>query len=295
MTGLKSPRTICVTGAAGVVGVATVHELLEHGYRVNATDVSAHPAALPAQWSRADFQYTRADLTDYGDAVDVLTGADAVVHIANIPAPTLLPPARTLSANTTMNGNVFLAAAALGMSRVVYASSETTLGLNFEVPPRYAPLDEDHYPYPTTTYSLSKVLTETMADHISAWSGIPFVGLRFSNVIKPEDYQRFPSYWKDPAPRSFNLWSYIDVRDCALSARLSLEADVTGSSAYIIAAADTVMITPSAQLMAENFPTAEITKELGEFETLMTSERARAALGFEPRHSWRSHVQISQS
>ncbi|MEO3854765.1 NAD(P)-dependent oxidoreductase [Acrocarpospora sp. B8E8] len=285
-------QTICVTGAGGVVGAATVHELLAHGYRVNATDITPHPGeALPAQWSRPDFQYTRADLTDYGDTVDVLTGADAVVHIANIPAPTLLPPARTLSANTTMNGNVFHAAAALGMRRIVYASSETTLGLNFETPPLYAPLDEDHYPHPTTTYALSKVLTETMAEHISSWSGIPFVGLRFSNVIKPTDYERFRSAWDDPQVRRFNLWSYIDVRDCALSARLSLEADVTGSSSYIIAATDTAMTTPSAQLMAELFPTTKITKELGEFESLMSIDRARVALGFEPRHTWRAHIQ----
>jgi nucleoside-diphosphate-sugar epimerase len=285
------PRTICVTGAAGQVGAATVHDLLAHGYRVLATDVVPHPATLPEQWSRADFQYTRADLTDYGDTVEVLTGADAVVHIANIPAPSLLPPARTLTANTAMNGNVFLAAAALGLSRVVYASSETTLGLDFDTPPRYAPLDEEHYPYPTTTYSLSKVLTETMAGHISGWSGIPFVGLRFSNVMKPGDYRRFPSFWDDPAGRKFNLWSYIDVRDCALSARLSLEADVSGSSSFVIAAADTVMKTPSARLMAEVFPTTKITKELGEFESLQSIERARAVLGFEPQHSWRDHVE----
>ncbi|WP_214103785.1 NAD-dependent epimerase/dehydratase family protein [Acrocarpospora catenulata] len=286
------PQTICVTGAAGVVGAATVHELLAHGYHVIATDIAPHPATLPAQWSRPDFQYTRADLTDYGDTVEVLTGADAVVHIANIPAPTLLPPARTLTANTSMNGNVFLAAASLGLRRVVYASSETTLGLNFEVPPRYAPLDEDHYPYPTTSYALSKVLTETMADAVSGWSGIPFVGLRFSNVIRPTDYERFPSFWDDPESRRFNLWSYIDVRDCALSARLALEAGVTGATSYIIAAADTVMTTPSARLMAEVFPATRITRELGEFESLMTIDRARAALGFEPRYSWRDILPI---
>lgn len=273
-----------------MVGGAVVGELLDHGHRVVATDVVPHPATLPAQWSRPDFQYTRADLTDYGDVVEVLTGADAVVHIANIPAPTLVPPARTLAANTTMNGNVFLAAATLGLRRVVYASSETTLGLEFDVPPRYVPLDEDHYPHPTTTYALSKVLTETMAEHISGWSGIPFVGLRLSNVITPAGYERFPSFWDDPSLRKFNLWSYVDVRDCALAARLALDADVTGHDSVIIAAADTVMTTPSARLMAEVFPDVKITKELGEFEALMSVDRARAVLGFEPRHTWRDHV-----
>ncbi len=62
------------------------------------------------------------------------------------------------------------------------------------VPPRYAPVDEEHYPLPTSTYALSKVASETIAGHIAEWSGIPFVGLRLSNIMAPEDYQEFPSF-----------------------------------------------------------------------------------------------------
>ncbi|HEX4704287.1 MAG TPA: NAD(P)-dependent oxidoreductase [Pseudonocardiaceae bacterium] len=285
---------VCVTGAAGMTGGVTVNYLLDRGYEVVATDAAPHPGVgIPALWSRADFTYTRADLTDYGDAVDVLSGCDVVVHLANIPAPSLVTPARTFTANTAMNANVFLAAAALGLRRVVWASSETTLGLDFTVPPRYVPLDEDHYPYPTTTYSLSKVVSETAAAHIAEWSGIPFVALRFSNVIPPERYQVFPTFWDDPAKRRFNLWSYVDVRDCAQSCEVSLRADVTGASGYVIAATDTVMTTPSAELMAGTFPDVPIRKELGEFETLQSIEKARAILGYEPQHSWRDHVETS--
>ena len=281
---------VCVTGAAGMTGRVTVTYLLDRGHDVVATDTVPHPGSgIPPLWS-PHFTYTRADLTDYGDAIDVLTGCDAVVHLANIPAPTLVTPARTLTANTSMNSNVFLAAAALRLRRVVWASSETTLGLDFTEPPRYVPLDEDHYPYPTTAYSLSKVLSETAATHIAEWSGIPFVALRFSNVIPPERYQDFPTFWDDPAKRRFNLWSYVDVRDCAQSCEVALRADVTGASSYVIAAADTVMTTPSVELMATTFPHVPIRAELGEFETLQSIARARTVLGYEPRYSWRDHV-----
>ena len=276
--------TVCVTGAAGMTGRVTVADLVEHGFEVVASDIVPRPADLPVQ------RYLRADLTDYGDAVEVLSGVDAVVHLANIPAPGLLPPARTFTVNTAMNSNVFLAAARLGLSRVVWASSETTLGLDFATPPRYAPLDEDHYPFPTTTYALSKVVGETLASHISGWSGIPFVGLRLSNVIRPEDYQRFPGFWDDPAKRKWNLWSYIDVRDAAQASRRALTAEMTGAASYIIAAADTVMTTPSMELMARAFPTTTLTREVVGFETLMSPARARAALGFTPEHTWRDHV-----
>jgi nucleoside-diphosphate-sugar epimerase len=277
---------ICVTGASGKAGRAVVRDLLEHGYDVAATDVAA---------SRADIEsgMLRAELTDYGQAVETLRGVDAVIHLANIPAPGIYTPAVTFNANITMNFNVFQAAAELGLSRVVWASSETTLGLPFEVPPRYAPVDEDHYPLPTTTYALSKVASETIAGQIARWSGIPFIALRFSNIMAPADYQEFPSFWPEPWRRKWNLWGYIDERDVAAACRLALQAPaeaVEGSPAFIIAAADTVMNRPSAGLLAEVFPDVRLTREVGEFGTLLAIDRARQVLGFEPRHSWRDHV-----
>jgi nucleoside-diphosphate-sugar epimerase len=162
-----------VTGAGGRAGRVVVEELVRHGHEVRATDVVAAPDG-------PGVPLLRADLTDYGQAVEALAGTDAVVHLANIPAPELFTPAETFNRNTAMNFNVFHAAAHLRLDRVVWASSETTLGLPFDVPPRYAPIDEDHFPYPTTTYALSKVAAETLAEHVSAWSGIPFVALRLS-------------------------------------------------------------------------------------------------------------------
>ena len=279
-------QRICVTGASGQAGRAVVTDLRAHGYDVTATDVAV---------TRADREdgVLRADLTDYGQAVEALSQADAVVHLANIPAPGLSTPAVTFNANITMNFNVFQAAAALKLNRVVWASSETTLGLPFDVPPRYAPADEDHYPMPTSTYALSKVASETIAGHIAEWSGIPYIALRFSNIMAPEDYQEFPSFWPDPHARKWNLWGYIDERDVAASCRLALEAPadaVKGNPAFIIAAADTVMNRPSAELLAEVFPGVPLTRDVGEFGTLLAIDRARQVLGFEPAHSWRDHV-----
>jgi nucleoside-diphosphate-sugar epimerase len=274
---------VCVTGASGQAGRAVVRDLVEHGYDVAATDVAV---------TRADREagVLQADLTDYGQAVEVLTGCDAVVHLANIPAPGLATPATTFNQNITMNFNVFQAAAQVGLSRVVWASSETTLGLPFDVPPRYAPVDEDHYPVPTSTYALSKVASETVAAEIAKWSGIPFIALRFSNIMSPDWYEEFPEFWDKPLARKWNLWGYIDERDVALSCRLGLTADVTGSQSFIIAAADTVMTRPSADLMAEVYPGTELRGDVSGNTTLLSIDRARRVLGFEPEHSWRDHV-----
>ncbi|MEU3182934.1 NAD(P)-dependent oxidoreductase [Streptomyces sp. NPDC006923] len=281
--------TVAVTGATGKTGRVVVADLLEHGFDVLAVDIVAGPGDREAM-ATIGAPLLRADLTDYGQAVDALSEADTVIHLANIPAPGLFPAAHTLNTNLAMNNNVFLAAAHNKLSRVVWASSETTLGLPFDVPPRYAPVDEDHYPYPTTTYALSKVASETTAQHIADWSGIPFVALRLSNVHVEEDYRLVPGYWADARLRKWNLWGYIDARDVAAACRLALAAPVTGAQSFVIAAADTIMDRPSADLLAEVFPEVELTREIGTHETLLSIERARETLGFVPRHSWRDIV-----
>jgi nucleoside-diphosphate-sugar epimerase len=275
---------VCVTGASGKAGRAVVTDLIEHGHQVDATDlVAPAPGGVPVP-------VLRADLTDYGQAVEMLRSCDAVVHLANIPAPGLRTATQTFNQNMTMNFNVFHAAAEARLRRVVWASSETTLGLPFDVPPRYAPVDEEHYPVATTTYALSKVASETVAGHIAQWSGIPFAALRFSNILGPDDYQKFPSYWDDARQRKWNLWGYIDERDAAMACRLAMQADLTGSQSFIIAAADTVMTRPSAELMREVFPSVPITGEIAGHATLLSTDLARQALGFVPQHTWRDHV-----
>jgi nucleoside-diphosphate-sugar epimerase len=75
--------------------------------------------------------------------------------------------------------------------------------------------------------------------------------------MEPEEYERFPSFWSDATLRRWNLWGYVDARDVAQSCRLALEADV-GAEQFIVAAADTVMNRPSAELMAEVYPSVAI-------------------------------------
>lgn len=280
---------VCVTGSSGRAGRAVLADLAEHGHRVTGIDL------VPAGGDVGPAAFLRADLTDYGQAAEVLAGMDAVVHLANIPAPGLRTPSETFNQNMAMNFNVFQAASQAGVGRVVWASSETTLGLPFDVPPRYAPVDEDHYPVPTSTYALSKVASETIATEIAQWSGIPFIALRFSNILGPADYQGFPSFWDDPSKRKWNLWGYIDERDAATACRLALTADIAAhaghsSASFIIAAADTVMRQPSAELMRQVFPDVPLRGEVTANSTLLSIERARQVLGFEPRHSWRDHV-----
>ena len=275
---------VVVTGGAGKAGRAVVRDLLEHGHDVVSVDLVRDP-------NLTEGQQLVADLTDYGEAVDALKGADAVVHLAAIPAPGLKPDELTFRLNTTSTYNVFAAAPLVGLRRVVWASSETTIGLPFERErPRYAPIDEEHSLLPESTYALSKVVSEEMARQFSRWNGISHIGLRFSNVMEPHDYERFPGFWQDAQLRRWNLWGYVDARDVAQSCRLALDVDLSGADAFIITAADTVMNRPSADLMAEVYPDVELRDGVGEFGTLLSIAKARRLLGYEPAFSWRDAI-----
>jgi nucleoside-diphosphate-sugar epimerase len=281
---------VAVTGGSGKLGRAVVDELAGHGY-----DVVNLDAAPPDQPRSA---FTRVDLTDYGQAVEALTaiddryrGVDALVHLAAIPAPGLTANSATFRNNMLCSYNAFSAARLAGVRNIVWASSETLLGLPFDVPPPYIPVDEEYPARPGSTYALCKFLEEQMAAQLCRWDpALKMIGLRFSNVMEVADYAGFPAFDADPELRKWNLWSYIDARDGAHAVRRALEYQATGLEIFLIAGADTVMSRPSAELAAQVYPGVPITRELGRNETLMSIGKARRLLGYEPRHSWREHV-----
>jgi nucleoside-diphosphate-sugar epimerase len=247
--------------------------------------------------------FMKTDLNDLGQVIDALRLAAgtidrrrasvgepaSVIHLAGIPAPGLAPDATIFQNNMMTTYNVFCAATRIGLSRVVWASSETTYGLPFtRTPPVFAPVTEDHPLAPESGYALAKVLCEKMAREMHRWNpGTRFVGLRISNIFEPKDYETIPSFWSDPALRKWNLWSWVDSRDVAQACRLGLEADIPGVDEFTVAAADTLMRTPSRDLMRIAFPGVPIDAALAEFGTLLSIEKARSVLGYVPQQTWR--------
>jgi UDP-glucose 4-epimerase len=246
--------------------------------------------------------FVQVDLTDYGQTVDALMGADrrsrldAVVHLAAIPAPGLEPDVATFHNNLTATYNVFWGAIRAGIRTIVAASSETVLGLPFDVPPPYIPVDED-CTRPESTYSVIKHLEEQLAIELVRWyPDLSIQSLRFSNVMSPEDYAEFPSFDSDPMQRKWNLWGYIDARDGAQAVIKSIERGrrEPGFERYIIAAADTVMSRSNTELIAAVFPNVEIRGDLGSHDTLLSIEKARQMIGYKPEYSWRTTRSIAE-
>jgi nucleoside-diphosphate-sugar epimerase len=282
---------IIVTGGSGKLGRSVLRDLVSNGYEVlNIDQAPAREAVCPT---------VRVDLTNYGEVAEAILGGvderkgpfDAVVHLAAIPAPGQFANSRTVRNNVPTSYNVFQAAKQAGIKTVVFASSETVLGLPFDTPPPYVPVDEEYFPRPESAYSLGKLLDETMAAQYARWdSELKIIGLRFSNVMDPEDYKAFPGFDADARGRKWNLWGYIDGRDGAQAVRKAIEARFTGFEAFIIANADTVMSRPNAELLAEVFPGVAQKRSFGPNETLLSIEKAKRMLGYAPEYSWRSEV-----
>jgi nucleoside-diphosphate-sugar epimerase len=280
---------ILVTGGSGKLGRAVLRDLVEHGYEV--VNLDQHPLPEPI------CPTIRIDLSNFGEVAAAVLGGideksgpfDAVVHLAAIPAPGLAANARTITNNVTATYNIFEACRLAGIKNVVFASSETVLGLPFDTPPPYVPVDEEYFPRPESAYSLGKLLDETMAAQFCRWDkDLRIVGLRFSNVMYPEDYAAFESFDSDPKKRKWNLWAYIDARDGAQAVRRAILADFKGFEAFIIANADSVMSRSNMSLLAEVFPEVEQRGNIATNSTLLSIDKAKRMLGFSPQHSWRN-------
>ncbi len=280
---------IAVTGSSGKLGKVAMAALRDAGHRVTGFDIIS---------SVYGDDTVRLDCADFGAVIGVLSGVDtaarrfdAVLHLAGIPKPGATTDEAAFRINIMGTYNVFSAAARLGIGRVVWASSETILGLPFAEPPRFAPIDETHPLLPNWSYALGKRMGETMADEFARWhAGLAIVSLRFSNVYAAEDYADLAQIQADPAGRKWNLWSYIDAQDAAEACRCALEAATTGHEAMIIAAAENLMGRPSRDLMAQHFPGVPLAESLTGEASLLSSALAGERIGYVPRVSWRERL-----
>lgn len=274
---------IAVTGSSGKLGSATVDRLLADGHEVHGLDVAGAGGR----------GFTRVDLTDYGQTIDSLlgvtarfSGLDAVVHLAAIPVNGLVPDAATFHNNLTVSFNVLHAALRAGIRTIVTASSITAMGFPFEEDPAFLPIDET-VSRANNTYALGKIAEEAMAAQLVRWAeGTSITALRFTNVVAPGEYGTFARA-SEPGYRRDLLFSYVDARDGAQAVSLALEHAEPGFEIYDVSASDNGTTRPSAELAATHFPAVPLRDGLGEDETLMSIDKARARLGYEPQHRWR--------
>ncbi|MBA2597973.1 MAG: NAD(P)-dependent oxidoreductase [Chloroflexia bacterium] len=275
---------VVVTGGSGLAGRAVVAHLVQRGMDVTNVDLVSSDGPTP---------FRRVDLGDLGQVYGCLRGADAVVHFGAIPRPTFDVPEVVFRTNVMGTFNVLEAASALGITRVVSASSVSVLGYPFhERPfaPDYVPIDEAHRLQPQDAYALSKLTGEELAAGFARRGRLSVVSLRFSWIHTPETFAaQVRPLWSDAAAGVSNLWSYVDARDVAEAVRLALTAEIDGHEACFMAAPDSFMPVPSRELVAEFYPTTVVKEGFGDHDSLLSSAKAERLLGFLAKHTWRSY------
>ena len=283
-------KKILVTGGSGKAGKATINKLSEKNYDVFNVDLQGR--------QELDASFSCVNLENFGETVETLTqiddrinGIDAIVHQAAIPAPGLYPNHKTFRVNMLSTYNVFQCAEIMKINNIVWASSETVLGLPFDTYPPYVPVDEDYPPRPESSYSLSKVMGEELArQYCRRNKDMKIFGLRYSNIMEEKDYESFRDFQEDPYIRKWNFWGYIDSRDVGQACLLALESDLKGADNFIIAADDTVMNKTNKELLDAVFPNIKIKGDIEDHQTLLNNSKAKKILGFQPKYSWRDLV-----
>jgi nucleoside-diphosphate-sugar epimerase len=276
---------VVVTGGSGLAGRHVVADLVKHGHDVLNVDTTKPSQNLSP--------YKLVDVEDIGQVYGCLAGADAVVHLAAIPRPTFHTNEVVFRTNVMSLFNMLEAAATLGITRIVFASSVSVLGFPFfyqPLAPQYVPIDEDHPKLPQDPYALSKAVGETVAEAFVRRAGMTVVSLRFPWIHTPETFkEQLVPLWDDPASGASNLWAYIDGRDVAQACRLALETEVIGHEAFFVAAPNLFMKTPTVELVRRFYPKTEIRAGLDGNESLLSSVKAARVLGYRAQYSWVSY------
>lgn len=277
---------VVVTGAAGKIGRWTVRTIMEAGHEVIASD------RLLREESRSK-NFIQADLTNYGQVCQLLKGCDAVVHLGNIPTDVRNTSQYIFENNMMVNFNILEACKDFQIKKLVWASSETVLGYPF-VPEelKYLPLDEEHPTNVKSSYAMVKRLTEILSEMYHKLTKAQIVALRFANIYEPDEYEKIPiMHWHDERQKDVqkkNGWAYCDVRDAARACLLALEKNSLGNDVFHITAPDTIMPELSKDLVDRYFPNVTLKRPIEGHETLMSHDKAKKILGFEPQYTWRN-------
>ena len=295
-------KRVIFTGGSGKAGRHAIKYLLDQGHQVLNLDLA--PLDMPGVTTIIT------DLTDSGEVFNAMSmhfgtdgygkgrlppEVDAVVHFAAIPRVGIKPDNETYRNNVMSTYNIIEAAMKLGVRKVVIASSETTFGVCFaEGDKDYHefPLTEEYDTDPMDSYGLSKVCNEKTARAFAMRFGADIYALRIGNVMSPEDYGNWGSFFSDPPSRKRNAWSYIDARDLGQIVDRCIGKDGLGFQVFNAVNDTITAVEPTTEFLKKYAPNTPITREMGEKEAPISNRKIREMLGFKEEHDWRKYVKV---
>lgn len=285
---------ILVTGGRGRIGTRTVLRLVGLEHEV----VSADTAETLG--TDADSREVELDIRDLEAVTAAAQGCEAIVHAGAIPGDREGQMGLVLATNVDGTLNVLLAAADLGITRIVAFSSINAIGVvgRHATPPDRLPFDDTHPHRPYPGYQLSKHLGEEACTAFANAYGMTIVSLRPVVVLNETRYQG----WRDGNGSGHDLdWvrrefgAYVDVEDVVDAVVAGLAVEGVGHTAVLLAADDTGMGESTAELASAVFgdiPWVGTTLEEWVADDphrgFVDTRGAYELLGWRPTRSWRT-------
>ena len=296
---------ILVTGGAGKIGGYVLRELLAAGHDL--TDFGRSAPLVDG------VPYIKGDITDLTQIREACRGYDAIAHIAAVPGAGIgVSPERLMYVNVLSTFNVLEAAVGEGVSKVVFASSNAAMNLQYDQPdtyPRYLPVDEDHPAEPRNEYGVSKLVNEITCQRYSEVYGLRTISLRVNhswyldregaetavrsgwnrdrNVTLERQWAGYRRFLVEETVGRSNLWAVTDARDTAQAFRLALENSDIVHGTFQVNGYDTCSTVETSTLVAKHYRGVPLRKPLEGYATLVSYDKATSMLGYRPRYTWR--------
>ena len=283
---------ILVTGGRGRIGTRSVLRLVGLGHEVVSADTAETLGAA------ADPREVELDIRDLEAVTAAAQGCEAIVHAGAIPGDRDGQMPLVLATNVDGTLNVLLAAADLGITRIVAFSSINAIGVvgRHGNPPDRLPFDDTHPHRPYPGYQLSKHLGEEACTAFANAYGMTIVSLRPVAVLNETRYEGWRAghgHDIDWVRREFG--AYVDVEDVVDAVVAGLAVEGIGHNAVLLAADDTGMTEPTADLAAAVFPDIPwVGTTLAEWladdphRGFIDTRGARELLGWRATRGWRT-------
>jgi UDP-glucose 4-epimerase len=252
-----SGARILVTGGAGFIGSHIVEDLVRCAARVRVFDDFSSGLRENLSAVGGDVEVIEGNILDSKALAEACKGMDAISHqAAQLEIIRCIEdPVADLRINAEGTLNIFQAAIAAGVGKVIYASSACVYGQA-----RYTPQDEDHPCVPNWPYGVSKFATEGYGKLYYDYYGMQTVGLRYGIIYGPREwYGRVltaflrraldgasPVIWGGTQERDFTF-----VEDVAACHRRCMEQDDLGASIFNVSTGIATSIRLLAELVVE--------------------------------------------
>lgn len=291
---------ILVTGSAGHLGEALVRTLRDAGEEVRGLDLLGSP-----------FTDSAGSIVDRALLARELRGVDAVLHAATLHKPHVATHARREFVDVNVTGTlaVLEEAVAAGVGAFVFTSTTSAFGraLTPAAGEPAAWVTEDLVPIPRNVCGATKVAAEDLCELVHRDHGLPVVVLRTSRFFPEEDDRDAVRDAYEDANLKVNelLYRRVDIDDVVEAHRCALaRASSIGFGRYIVSATTPFtrddladLATDAPAVVARRVPGYEREyarrgwRMLPAIERVYVNERARAELGWRPRHDFRTALE----